>query len=203
MAELLDSLRVSVQVVEDCAAIVEGAQVNFVICSPVTGTWSVIVAVGFWLPSVAVTVADGVSVDVKVPVVAEKVALLCPDSTVTLAGTLSALLLLFTETVVLDVAAALSVTVQVEEAFEPIDEGVQPTDVSVGAAGIWSVTVVDGSLLASVAETVAEGVLDDVNVPVVAEKVALILPDNIVTLEGTVSAALLLCKETVMFAVAV
>jgi len=162
------------------------------------------VAVGLWLPSVAVTVADGVAVDVKVPVVAEKVALLSPDSTVTPEGTLRAALLLCTEIAVLDVAAALRKTVQVEEAFEPIDEGVQPTDVNVGAAaGIWSVTVVAGSLLASVAETVAVGVLDEVNVPVVAEKVALILPANIVTLEGTARAALLLCRETVMFAVAV
>jgi hypothetical protein len=161
------------------------------------------VAVGLWLPSVAVTVADGVAVDVKVPVVAGKVALLCPDSTVTLEGTLRAALLLCTEITVLDVAAALIVTVQFEEAFEPIDEGVQPTDVNVGAAGIWSVTVVVGSLLATVAETVAVGALDEVNVPVVAEKVALILPANIVTLEGTARAALLLCRETVMFAVAV
>ena len=74
-----------------------------------------------------------------------------------------------------DVAVVLSVTVQVEEASpEPIDEGVQPTDVSVVAAVLCSVTGWTGRCSRSVAETVAEGVLDDVDVPVVAEKVALI-----------------------------
>ena len=62
-------------------------------------------AVGCWLPSVAVTVADATLAEVSVPVVAEKAALLCPDNTVTLDGTLSAALLLLKETTVLAVAA--------------------------------------------------------------------------------------------------
>jgi hypothetical protein len=81
----------------------EGAQLTEF--SVVAGIWSVTVAVGLLLPSVAVTVADGVVELVRVPVVAEKVAVLCPDITVTLEGTVSAALLLLTETVVLDVAA--------------------------------------------------------------------------------------------------
>ena len=62
------------------------------------------VNVGLWLPSVAVTIAAGVLVELSVPVVAEKVALLCPDNTVTLDGTVSAALLLLTETEVFAVA---------------------------------------------------------------------------------------------------
>ena len=63
------------------------------------------VAVGFWLPSVAVTIAEAELELVRVAVVAEKVAMLCPDNTVTLAGTVRAGLLLLSETAVLDVAA--------------------------------------------------------------------------------------------------
>ena len=82
----------------------EGAQLTDV--SVVTpGICSVIVAVGLLLPSVAVTIADAVLELVSVPVVAEKVAVLCPDITVTLEGTLRAALPLFRETTVLDVAA--------------------------------------------------------------------------------------------------
>jgi hypothetical protein len=69
------------------------------------GVWSVMVDVGLWLPNVAVTIADGVLPALSVPVVAAKAALLCPDSTVTLVGTLSAGLLLLSETTVLDAAA--------------------------------------------------------------------------------------------------
>jgi hypothetical protein len=68
------------------------------------GVWSVMVNVGLWLPRVAVTVAAGVLFELSVPVVAEKVALLCPDNTVTLDGTVSAALLLLTETDVFAVA---------------------------------------------------------------------------------------------------
>jgi hypothetical protein len=42
---------------------------------------------------------------VSVPVVAENVALLCPDTTITLDATLSAALLLLTEITTLDAAA--------------------------------------------------------------------------------------------------
>jgi hypothetical protein len=52
-----------------------------------------------------VTTADGVVELVSVPVVAEKVAVLCPDNTVTLDGTVTAALPLFRETTVLDAAA--------------------------------------------------------------------------------------------------
>ena len=153
------------------------------------------VAVGLWLPSVAVTIAEGELVAVSVPVTAAKVALLCPVVTVTLDGTLSAALLLVTETTRFEVAAGFRERVHVVEAFEPIEEGAQLTDVSVGAGGSWSVTVAVGLWLPSVAVTIADGELVEINVPVVAEKVALLFPDNTVTLEGTLSAALLLLTE--------
>jgi hypothetical protein len=92
-----------VQIVELLEAIEEGIQE---IARPVlAGTWSVMVVVGLWLPSVAVTTADAGLELVSAPVVAEKVALLCPDNTVTIEGTLSAELLLLTEIMVLDAVA--------------------------------------------------------------------------------------------------
>jgi hypothetical protein len=94
-----------VHVEEALEPIVGGVQTTDVSVGAAAGTWSVTVAVGLWLPRVAVTVAVEVVEDVKVPVVAENVALLCPDSTVALEGTASAGLLLCTETTVFKVAA--------------------------------------------------------------------------------------------------
>jgi hypothetical protein len=83
------------------------------------------------------------------------------------------------------------------EAFEPRVDGEQLTDVTVVAApGTSRVTVVVGSSLPSTAETVAEGELPDVRVPVVAEKVVLFSPECTATLVGTLSAGLLLCNRT-------
>ncbi len=162
-----------------------------------TGIWSVMVAVGLWLPRVAVTVADGVVVLVNVPVVAENVALLFPDCTVTLDGTLRAPLLLCTEITVLDVAAALRETVQVEDEFEPIEEGAQPTEVSVGAVtGVWRVMAVVAFWPPYVAVMVALGMVDAVKDPVVAEKVPLVCPVCTVRPVGTVRAGLLLVRVT-------
>ena len=159
------------------------------------GIVRVTVAVRFWLPSVAVTTADDVLALVSVPVVAENVAVLCPDVTVTLEGTVSAALLLFTVTVVLELTAWFMVTVQVVEAFWPMEEGAQDTEVSVVTPGIWSVTLAVWFWVPSVAVTTAAAVLEEVSVPVVAENVAVVCPDRTVTLEGTVSAVLLLLRE--------
>jgi hypothetical protein len=92
------------QVDEAFGPMVEGEQLTEVNVAPAVGTWSVMVAVGAWLPNVAVTVAVAVFELVSVPVLAENVALLCPDCTVTLEGTVSAELLLLSETVVFAVA---------------------------------------------------------------------------------------------------
>jgi hypothetical protein len=117
-----------VQVVELLEAIEEGAQ--SMIRAEVPGTWSVTAVVGLWLPSVAVTTADGVVELVSVPVVAENVALLCPDNTVTLELTLSAALLLCSETDVLEGADSFRETVHVDVALDPSVEGVHETVVS-------------------------------------------------------------------------
>jgi hypothetical protein len=71
-----------------------------------------------------------------VPEVAVKVALLWPDATVALAGTVSNPLLLVSETVAALLAALLNVTVQVLDALLPSVEGAQATDVSVAAADV-------------------------------------------------------------------
>jgi hypothetical protein len=93
--------------------------------------------------------------------------------------------------------------VQVEEAFEPIDDGAQLTEFNVVAGGVWSVTVNVGLWLPRVAVTIADELLLGDKFPVVAEKVALLLPEVTTTLDGTVSAALPLPRETVTLEVAV
>jgi hypothetical protein len=114
---------------------VDGTQLTAV-SSVTPGIWSMRVEVWFWLPSVAVTIAVGVLELVSVPVVAENVPLVWPDDTVTLEGTLSAVLLLLSAMAVLDVGAGFTETVHVLEALEPMLEGVQLTEVSVVTPGI-------------------------------------------------------------------
>ena len=72
-----------------------------------------------------------------VPAVAVKVALLCPEDTFTLAGTASRLLLLLRVTVVVLVAAWLSVTVQVLEALLASVAGAHATE-DTWAVGVGS-----------------------------------------------------------------
>ena len=68
------------------------------------------------------------------PDVAMKVALIWPDATVTLAGTVSNPLLLASETVAAPVAVLFNVTEHVLDALLPRVEGAQATDVSVAGA---------------------------------------------------------------------
>ena len=86
------------------------------------------VACWFWPFRVAVTIAFWLVL--TVPEVAVKVALLWPDVTVTLAGTVSNPLLLASETVAALVAALLKVTVQVLDALLAQVEGAQASEVS-------------------------------------------------------------------------
>ena len=65
-----------------------------------TGTWSVIMAAGSELASVAETIAVGELDAVSVPVMAENVVLFCPEWIATVPGTLTAALLLVIETAV-------------------------------------------------------------------------------------------------------
>jgi hypothetical protein len=70
-----------------------------------------------------------------------KVALLWPDATVTLAGTVSSPLLLASDTVAALVAALLNVTVQMPDALLPRVVGAQASDVSCAAAGAVALSV--------------------------------------------------------------
>ena len=88
----------------------------------------------------AVTVATWV--DVTVPAVAENVALLAPESTVTLAGTVTAALLLDRATTAAAVAAVFRLTVQVDVPPLATVDGAQMTEVTSTCAGALTVTVV-------------------------------------------------------------
>jgi hypothetical protein len=70
-------------------------------------------------------------------------ALLWPDATVTLAGTVSNPLLLASETEAALLAAWLNVTVQVLDALLPKVEGAQASDVSCAGAGAVAPSVKD------------------------------------------------------------
>jgi hypothetical protein len=86
------------------------------------------VACWFWPFQVAVTMALWLLL--TIPEVAVKLALLWPDATVTLAGTVSAPLLLASDTVAALVVAWFIVTVQLVDALPPSVEGAQASDVS-------------------------------------------------------------------------
>src|ERR1700722_13967002 len=95
--------------------------------------------VACWLRPFKVAVTVAFWLLLTVPEVAVKVAVLWPDATVTLAGTVSNPLLLTSETVAALVAALFNVTVQVVEALLPRVEGAQETDVSCAGAEAVSV----------------------------------------------------------------
>jgi hypothetical protein len=95
--------------------------------------------VACWLWPLRVAVTMALWLLVTVPEVAVKVVVLWPDATVTLAGTVTKLLLLASETVAALVAAVLNVTVQVLDALLPRVEGAQATDVSCAGAEAVSV----------------------------------------------------------------
>ena len=86
------------------------------------------VACWLWLFRVAVTIAFWLLF--TAPELAENVAVLWPDATVTLAGTVSSPLLLASVTVAALVAALLKVTVQVLDALLAIVEGPQASELS-------------------------------------------------------------------------
>jgi hypothetical protein len=86
--------------------------------------------VACWLCPLNVAVTTALWLLFTVPDVAVKVALLWPDATVTLAGTVSNPLLLASETVAALLAALFKVTVQVLDALLPKVEGAQAIDVS-------------------------------------------------------------------------
>jgi hypothetical protein len=120
------------------------------------------------------------------------VALLWPDATVTLTGTVSNPLLLASDTVAALVAALFNATVQVLDALLPRVEGAQATDVSAAGATRLKVLV----LITPPALAVTTPVWLLLTCAPVAVKVLLVCPDATVTLEGTVRLALLLESDT-------
>ena len=131
---------------------------------------------------------------VTVPEFAVKVAVLWPSAITTLAGTASNPLLLARETAVALVAALFNVTVQVLDALLPSVDGAQATDVS--CAGAEALSVKLWETLLSV--PVTRAVWFDVTAATVAVKVALLSPEPILTLPGTVTFALLLVSATLV-----
>jgi hypothetical protein len=109
-----------------------------------------------WLTPLIVAVTVTLWLPLTAPEVAAKVALLCPDRTLTLAGTVSHPLLLASETVAALVAALFSVTVQVLDALLPRVEGVQTSDVSCAEDGAVLVSVKARETPSSVAVSTAD-----------------------------------------------
>jgi hypothetical protein len=180
-------VRVTVQVDVPGAFTVDGEQVKLLIW---TAAARLMVACWLWPLRVAVTMALWLLL--TVPEAAVKVALLWPNATMTLAGTVSNPLLLASDTVAALRAAWFNVTVQVLDALLPKVAGVQTTDVSCAGAAALSVKVCERPFRVPV----NRAVWLEVTAATVAVKVALLSPEPIPTLAGTVMLTLLL--ESVM-----
>jgi hypothetical protein len=135
----------------------------------------------FWLP-------------VTLPELAPKVALLWPGATVTLAGTESNPLLLASETKTALVAAVFNLTVQVAEALPVNAEGAQASEVS--CAGAFPLVVSVKVWEPPFRLAVSRAVWLEVRAATVAVKAALLSPEPMLTLPGTVTLELLLDKVT-------
>ena len=122
------AVRLAVQVEVPGAFTLDGEQLKLLSCAAAR----LMVACWLWPFRVAVTMALWLLV--TVPEVAVKVAVLCPNATVTLAGTVSNALLLASETVDALRAALFNVTVQVLDALLLRVDGAHATDVSCAGA---------------------------------------------------------------------
>ncbi len=79
---------------------------------------------------------------VRVPAVAVTVAVVCPDNTVTLDGTVSAALLLVKDTSVLVPADSFKATVHVVEEFDAREEGAHVNvDIAIGGSSVRDAVV--------------------------------------------------------------
>ena len=130
------AVRVTVQVEVPGAFTVAGEQVRLPICTAATR-----LLVDCWLWPLRVAVTMALWLLLRVPEAAVNVALLWPDATVTLAGTVSNALLLASVTAAALVTAWFNVTVQVLDALLARVEGAQTTDVSCTAAGAVALSV--------------------------------------------------------------
>ena len=125
------------------------------------------------------------------------VALLAPAATVTLAGTLAAVVLLLESVTVAPPAGAapLKVTVPVEE-FPPVTlVGFSESEERVGGGGGAAVTVSEADLLAPLNVAEMETVVDTATALVLTVNVALVAPAATVTLDGTLATVVLLLES--------
>jgi hypothetical protein len=171
---------------------VEGAQASDVSCAG-----ALALRVKVWEAPLRVAVRRAVWLEVTAATVAVNVALLRPDAILTLAGTVTLVLLLDSVTLVELAAAAVKVAVQVEVPGAFTFAGEQVKLLNWAAANRM---VACWFRPFSVAVTVAFWLL--LTVPEVAVKVAVLWPVATVTLAGTVSNPLLLASETVAALVA-
>ncbi len=126
-----------------------------------------------------------------------KVALVAPAATVTLAGTLAAVVLLLESVTVAPPAGAapLKVTVPVEE-FPPVTlVGFSESEERVGGGGGAAVTVSEADLLAPLNVAEMETVVDTATALVLTVNVALVAPAATVTLDGTLATVVLLLES--------
>jgi len=127
-----------------------------------------------------------------VPVVAAKFTELWPTAMLTVGGTVTNALLLLSDTTAATVAALVRATVQVVDEFPPTVDGVQVS--ALNCAGATRLSVVGTETAPALAVTMALW-----SVPTwaaVAVKLAVVWPEEIVTLAGTLKLALLLPNET-------
>lgn len=150
------------------------------------------VACWLWPLRVAVTMAFWLLL--TAPEVAVKVALLWPNATVTLAGTVSNPLLLASATLAVLRAALFNVTVQVLDALLPRVDGMQASEPICAGAAALSVKVWERPL----SVPIKTAVWSEVIAATVAVNVALLSPLPILTLPGTVTLALLLASVTLV-----
>jgi hypothetical protein len=132
------------------------------------------------------------------PVVMVKVALVAPDATVTVAGTVAAALLLPSETTAPPAGAApVNVTVPSEAVAPATLAGLTASDDNAAAVVGGAVTVSTALRVVPPNAPLMVAVVEAVTDPVVMVKVALVVPAATVTLPGTVAAdGLLLLRVT-------
>jgi hypothetical protein len=117
------AVKVTVQVAGPGPVTAAGEQVRLLSCAAAARPM-----VACWLCPFRVAVTMTLWLLLTVPEVAAKVALLWPDATVTLPGTVSNALLLVSATDVAPVAALFNVTVQVLDALLPRVDGAQASE---------------------------------------------------------------------------
>jgi hypothetical protein len=184
------AVSVMVHVALPGAFTVPGAQLNELGCAGPVGAVRLVLAV--WLTPFNVAVTATVVALAMVPAVAVNVALLCPNATLTVAGTLnSAGLALDNTTVSAAGAAVFNVTVQVLVALAVSVEGAHVRLVIRGGVAV-SVKIWLAPFRLAVSNAVCVLIID----PTAAVNVAAPCPASTLTVAGTVTLGLLLVRAT-------